>query len=68
MMSVIVSSKYQIVIPKHVREVARIKPGTELEVLVIGSQIRLVPVLSMESLFGSAPGIDTTIEREDDRL
>ncbi|GHU54046.1 hypothetical protein FACS1894200_14520 [Spirochaetia bacterium] len=67
-MSVIVSSKYQIVIPKQVREAARIKPGTELEVLVIGSQIRLVPVLSMESLRGSASGIDTTIEREDDRF
>ena len=67
-MSVIVSSRYQITIPKQAREAARIKPGTELEVVVIGGHIRLVPVLSMESLRGSARGIDTTIEREDDRL
>lgn len=68
MTTVSVSPKYQIVIPKKVREALRIQPGQKFQVLLVGDQIALVPVRPIESLRGFLAGIDPTIEREDDRL
>ncbi|HEX2252539.1 MAG TPA: AbrB/MazE/SpoVT family DNA-binding domain-containing protein [Thermoanaerobaculia bacterium] len=48
-----VSSKYQIVIPLEVRREADIRPGTEFEFVVDGSQLRLVPVLPLGALRGT---------------
>jgi AbrB family looped-hinge helix DNA binding protein len=64
-----VSSKYQIVIPKSVREQVRIKPGQKLMVLVKGESITLVPVPSLDELRGFAKGINTEDYRdEEDRF
>ena len=52
-----VSSKYQIVIPKEVRESANIKVGQELQVLAKGGLIVLVPERPLSSLRGFAKGI-----------
>lgn len=65
---VTISQKYQIVIPKSVREHMNLRPGTSLEVIAYGSRLELVPVESIERLRGFLPGIDTAVEREDDRL
>ena len=64
-----VSSKYQIVIPKSVRESIPIKPGQKLAVLVKRGQIALVPVRPIEELRGFAPNVDTSNYRdEEDRF
>lgn len=68
MKSITLSSKYQIVIPKAVRERLGLKPGQKFQVLAINGQIRLVPVMSIEELRGFAPDIDRQVEREPDRL
>ncbi|MFP4501764.1 MAG: AbrB/MazE/SpoVT family DNA-binding domain-containing protein [Candidatus Hydrogenedentota bacterium] len=68
MKSVTVSQKYQIVLPKEIRESAGIKPGQKLAVFRIGGVIELVPVKDLASMQGSLPDLDTEVEREDDRL
>jgi AbrB family looped-hinge helix DNA binding protein len=67
MSSVTVSPKYQIVIPKDIREEASIKPGSRFEVMYINDCIELVPVIPLKTLRGSLAGIDSTIDRKDDR-
>ncbi len=64
----IVSSKYQVVIPRAVREKAGIAPGQRLEVFAFDDRIELVPVQPMKKLRGFLKGIDTTVRREDDRV
>jgi len=67
--SVTVSSKYQVVIPKDVRQRANIRPGQKLCVLVKGRTISLVPVPPVGELFGFAPGINLAdIRDEEDDL
>lgn len=60
-----VSSRYQVVIPKEVREQLNIKPGQKLQVIVLGGVIHLVPVLSLDELRGIAKGIDTSNIRDE---
>ncbi len=49
-MGVKVSSKYQVVIPESVRALVDLKPGHEVEVLVKGGILYLVPVLPLKEL------------------
>ena len=66
MSSVVVSEKYQIVIPKEVRENSRIRPGTRLEVVEYGNRIELVPLVDFSELQGMHRGINTDVERDGD--
>jgi AbrB family looped-hinge helix DNA binding protein len=68
MNTVTVSSKYQVVIPKEIRDSFGLDVGTIMEVISYGSRIELVPIQSMKTLKGIFKGIDTHIEREEDRL
>jgi AbrB family looped-hinge helix DNA binding protein len=68
MKTVVVSSKYQVVIPKEIRESIGLKVGTRLEIVSYASRIELVPIQAMKDLKGIFKGIDTSIEREDDRV
>ncbi|MBI4235173.1 AbrB/MazE/SpoVT family DNA-binding domain-containing protein [Candidatus Peregrinibacteria bacterium] len=68
MTQVTLSPKFQVVIPKAVRENLNLDIGTKLEVLAYNQRIELIPVKSIKSLKGSLPGIDTNINREKDRL
>lgn len=67
-MSVTLSPKFQIVIPKELRELLHMKPGTEYEVFTWGDGIiRIVPVPTLEEVRGMCRGMDPTFEREPDR-
>lgn len=68
MNTVTVSSKYQVVIPKEVRERIKLKVGAVMEIITYGSRIELVPIQPLKDLKGIFPGIDTGIQREEDRL
>ncbi len=68
MTTVRVSPKFQIVIPKEVRERMKIRPGQELEVLEFSGRIELVPQEPVESLRGFAKGISSDVPREEDRV
>ena len=61
---VTLSSKYQVVIPKAVRERAGLEPGQKFLVMLDGETIRLVPQVPLESLLGIAKGANTEGLRE----
>jgi len=68
MKTVTVSPKYQVVIPRDVRETLSIKPGEKLQVINYANRIELVPVKKIKSMRGFLKGIDTTVAREKDRV
>lgn len=68
MPAVTVSSKYQIIIPREVREAMGIYPGQKIEILQYGGEIKLIPVRPVQELRGMAKGIDTTVHRDEDRV
>ena len=68
MNTVTVSRKFQIVIPKQIRQEVGLKAGTAMEVITYGSRIELVPIQPIKNLKGKFKGINTEIEREEDRL
>lgn len=57
MVSVRVSSKYQVSIPSSVRKKLQIVPGQELQVEVTEDGIHLLPVPTLEDIRGIAPGL-----------
>lgn len=68
MKTVTVSPKYQVVIPRDVREMLSIKPGEKLQVINYANRIELVPVKKIKAMRGFLKGIDTTVVREKDRV
>jgi len=68
MSTVTVSPKYQVVIPKEIREEMDIQPGQKVQMMIYRGNIVLVPLRPIEKLRGFLQGIDTTIERDPDRL
>jgi len=62
-----VSPKFQVVIPKPVRESLGITPGQRLQVVQYGDRIELVRVRDVKEMRGFLAGIDTRFEREPDR-
>ena len=68
MQTVTVSPKYQVVIPKVVREALRLRPGQKMQVVEYGGRIELIPERDIKELRGFLKGINTEFEREKDRL
>ncbi len=68
MPTVTLSQKFQVVIPRPVRESLSLKPGQKLQVLEYNGRIELVPKRKISELRGFAKGIDTSIAREEDRV
>ena len=62
-----VSPKYQIVIPRKVREALDLRPGQEVAVLRYRDRIELIPMRPVKEMRGFLRGIDSTIESEPDR-
>lgn len=65
---VTISSRYQVVIPKDVREELGWKPGQKVVAIPYKGRVELVPVRSLESARGMLKGIDTGVPRESDRV
>ena len=59
-----ISSKFQVVIPKEVREKLRLTSGQKLQVLEKGGLISLVPEVLLKSLKGVAKGVTSAGMRE----
>jgi AbrB family looped-hinge helix DNA binding protein len=68
METVTVSPKFQVVIPRDARRALGIRSGQKVQVIVYEGRLELVPVKPMKKKRGFAKGIDTTIEREKDRV
>jgi AbrB family looped-hinge helix DNA binding protein len=68
MAQVTVSPKFQVVIPQEVREALALRPGEKLEVFRYENRIELIPVRPIREMRGFLRGMDTTLERDPDRL
>ena len=67
MATVTVSPKFQIVIPRDVREGLVMAPGDKIEVIQLEGRIELIPVRTASSLKGFLKGRENTFQREGDR-
>ncbi len=65
MEKVTVSPKFQVVIPRTVRERLRIVAGQKLQVIAIGDRIELVPIRPMRRMRGFLKGLDASFRREE---
>jgi len=68
MISTTVSPKYQIVIPREVRDALKLRPGQKLQVIPYDNRIELIPLQEPRSLRGFLKGIDTDVPRDEDRV
>ena len=68
MITVTVSPKFQVVIPKEIRNQLELKPKQKLQLLQYGDRIELVPIKDIKKLRGFLKGIDTSVKREKDRI
>jgi len=64
---VTVSPKFQVVIPRAIREALGLRPGQQVRAFHYGNRIEFIPVRSMRSMRGFLKGIDTTVPRDRDR-
>jgi AbrB family looped-hinge helix DNA binding protein len=68
MQTVTVSPKYQIVIPKTVREALHLRPGQKMQVIEYAGRVELIPERDIKELRGFLKGINTEFTREKDRV
>ena len=68
MQTVTVSPKYQVVIPKEIRDALRLRPGQKMRVIEYDGRIEMIPDRDITELRGFLKGINTDIQRENDRL
>jgi AbrB family looped-hinge helix DNA binding protein len=66
MEAVTISSKYQVVIPREVREQFGLKPGQKVVFIPHKKTLRVIIIPPIEEAEGFLEGIDTNIEREED--
>lgn len=67
MQTVTVSPKFQVVIPREVREAMGLKSGEKMHVFRHEGRVEFVPVKPMRSMRGFLSGIDTDVPRDEDR-
>ena len=63
-----VSPKYQVVIPRMIRQTLHLRPGQKMQVVEYEGRIELIPERDITELRGFLKGINTEFEREEDRL
>ena len=68
MQTVTISPKYQIVIPKAVRETLKLRPGQKMQIVEYDGRIELIPERDIKELRGFLKGINTEFKREEDRV
>jgi AbrB family looped-hinge helix DNA binding protein len=68
MQIVTLSPKYQVVIPKTVREALNLRPGQRMQVIEYNGRIEFIPERDFKELRGFLKGINTKFEREEDRI
>ncbi len=68
MTAVTVSPKFQVVIPKTIRESIGIFSGQKMQVITYKNRKELIPLKAMSEMKGFLKGIDTDVQRDDDRV
>ncbi len=65
---VTISPKYQVVIPKEVRQAMGIVSGQKVQILTYRNRIELIPIKPIKEMKGFLRGINTDVERNEDRV
>ena len=68
MATVKVSPKFQVVIPREVRESLGIRAGQRVQVVAYEDRVEFIPLKPMKQMRGFLKGIDTTVQRDEDRV
>jgi AbrB family looped-hinge helix DNA binding protein len=68
MSTVTLSSSFEVLIPEEIRRALHLTPGEKLHVMPYDGRVEFIPVRSVQSMRGFLQGMDTAIEREEDRL
>ncbi|MBU0730395.1 MAG: AbrB/MazE/SpoVT family DNA-binding domain-containing protein [Proteobacteria bacterium] len=68
MQTVTVSPKFQVVIPRDVRESLQLRPGQKIHVVEFDGRIELILDRDISELRGFLKGINTDFKREKDRV
>ncbi len=68
MQTVTLSPKYQVVIPKSVRNGLNLRPGQKMQVIEYNGRIEFILERDIDELRGFLKGINTEFEREEDRI
>ena len=63
-----ISPKFQVVIPKRIRETLQLVPGQKVQAIIYEGRIELIPLRPINEMRGFLVGIDASIERETDRI
>ena len=66
--TVTVSPKYQVVIPKRIRDLLKVKKGQKFQVFFFEGRIELIPIKNVKDMRGFLKGMDTEIVRDEDRI
>lgn len=65
---VTISPKFQVVIPREIRIRLKLEPGQKVQALVYQNRIEFIPIRPARTLRGFLRGIDTSFERDGDRI
>lgn len=68
MVTVTVSSKYQVVIPAAIRDKLNIRVGQKIQLIPYQDRIEFVPIQDIRKMRGFLKGIDTGVPREENRI
>jgi AbrB family looped-hinge helix DNA binding protein len=68
MEAVKISPKFQVVIPKAIRNELHLVPGQKMQAMTYGNRIELVPELDIADMRGFLKGINTSLDRDEDRV
>lgn len=68
MTAVTVSPKFQVVIPKEIRDALGIVSGQKVQMVAYQNRIELIPLKPMRELKGFLKGINTDVKRDKDRI
>lgn len=67
METVIISPKFQVVIPRRIREALGLTPGQRVRVMQYEQRVEYVPIMPMRKARGFLKGLDSNVKRERDR-
>lgn len=68
MEKVTISPKFQVVIPRSIREKLDLKPGQQVQVISYENRIVFIPLRPPQEMRGFLAGMSTDFERDPDRL
>ena len=63
-----ITQDYRIEIPLQLRESLGIKPGQKVQIIPYGDRIEIIPIRELREMRGYLRGLDSSIERDPDRV